>query len=63
MVEKKERTSLKPLSFPGSMKREMNAMLTQTSNGAAAVIVIRLLCIKHTFVEGKEKREKGRRRK
>lgn len=34
----------------------------QTDDGAAAVIAIRLLCIKHTFVESKETRERRGRR-
>lgn len=32
----------------------------QTVDGAAAVIAIRPLCIKHTFVESKERRERER---
>lgn len=39
----------------------LGAALTQTSNGATAVIVIRLLCIKHTFVESKKDKAKGKR--
>lgn len=35
----------------------------QTVDGAAAVIAIRPLCIKHTFVESKERREKRKKGK
>lgn len=35
----------------------------QTDDGAAAVIAIRPLCIKHTFVERREKSKRGRWRK
>lgn len=35
----------------------------QTDDGAAAVIAIRPLCIKHTFVERKERREERKRGK
>lgn len=50
---------LKPFSFLGSVWRGMKypATLRQAGNGAAAVIAIRLLCIKHTFVESEERRE------
>lgn len=40
-----------------------NAKPRQTDDRAAAVIAIRPLCIKHTFVESKERSDKRKRGK
>lgn len=40
-----------------------SAKLRQADDGTAAVIAIRPLCIKHTFVESNERREERKRGK
>ena len=44
-----------------SREGEASAKPRQADDGAAAVLAIRPLCIKHTFVESKERREKRKR--